>query len=101
MDLDLPFWRVPVNEIIQYSLLLLASFTYYNVITVHPYCRMYQYFIPFLLLNDISCVAEPYFIYSFISYWTVGFVTFHSNPFSSTGFQFFAIMNNVAMNIRM
>lgn len=44
-------WTFSINEIIQYGLFSLASFTQHQVFEVPPYYSLCQYFILFFLLN--------------------------------------------------
>ena len=62
------------------GLLWLAS--QYNVFKVHPCCSTYEYFIPFYG-QIIFHWMNTYFICSFISWWTIGWVPFLKKSKSS------------------
>ena len=44
---------------------------YFNVFKAHPSCSMYQHSIPFYCQRIIHCEDILYFVYSFISWWTL------------------------------
>ena len=46
-----------------------------HVFRVHPYYGMYQYFIHFYCQIVFRCVDIPLFVYLFIGWWTLGFLT--------------------------
>lgn len=69
-----------------YGLLGLASLIS-HVFKVHPYYRMYQFFMPFYCGVVFHHMAILYFVYSFISCWIFGL------------FLLWDITNNASMNI--
>ena len=52
------------------GLLCLASFTWHNVVRVHPCCSMYQYFMPFDGRVILHCMESPCLAYPVTSWWT-------------------------------
>lgn len=69
LSMDLPHWEISYEWITQYMAfcVCLAFFTWHNVFGVHLCCRMYQYPIPFLGPNNISCMGVLHFIHQFFS----------------------------------
>lgn len=49
----------------QYILFCLTSFTEYNYFENHPWCNMYQQFIPFYCLEVFHCMDIPQSFYPF------------------------------------
>ena len=52
--------------------LWLAFFCQHKVFKFHCCCSIFQYFIPFLLVNNIPLVDISPFVYPSISWWTFG-----------------------------
>ena len=69
------FWKLHINGIIQYMVLVTGFFTWPNVFKVHPCCSMPQYFF-FNCLIAFHCMAFPYFVYPFISLGTFRYSAF-------------------------
>lgn len=63
VSINLPFLNMSYKLNYPYSLLRLASFTYYNVFEVHPCVGVYSYFIPFYCLIELHYMDILYFIY--------------------------------------
>ena len=51
-----------------------ASVRKHNIFKAHPYCKIYQYFIPFYDQIIFYSMDVPYFIYPFISWGKFGMV---------------------------
>lgn len=69
LSMDLPRLEISYEWITQYmaSCVCLAFLTWHNVFGVHLCYRMYQYPIPFLGPNNISCMGVLHFVYQLFS----------------------------------